>query len=286
MTRRLRADLALVGITILWGSTFVIVKSALASISTFVFLALRFSLAAVVLAAVYRTAVRRAGIGPGLLAGSLLFVAFAFQPLGLGLTTPSKSAFLTGLSIPMVPLVSSLVYRNKPRPLEIAGILIASLGMILMTSLTLASSLGFGISRGDILSFLCAVVFALHIVVIGHFSPIVGFESLTVVQTATAAALALLVFPFAGPVRLHLTPGVAAAVIVTGLLATALAFTTQAWAQQYTSATRAALIFALEPVVAWLTSYWLTGESMANRGKVGAGMILAGILLVEVRKPK
>jgi drug/metabolite transporter (DMT)-like permease len=86
---------------------------------------------------------------------------------------------------------------------------------------------------------------------------------------------------FAEPVRFHLTGAVVAAILITGLLATALAFTTQAWAQQYTSATRAALIFALEPVVAWLTSWALTGETMAIRGKVGAGIILAGILLVE-----
>ncbi len=286
MKKSQRAELALAGITILWGATFVIVKSALDGVSTFVFLALRFSVAAIALALIYRAAlrrirVRRAGIGPGLLAGSLLFVAFAFQTLGLRLTTPSKSAFLTGLSIPMVPLASSLVYRNKPRPVEIAGILIASLGMMLMT---MAPSLRFEMSRGDVLSFLCAVVFALHIVVIGHYSPIVGFAPLTVVQISAAAVLALAVLPFAGPVRLHLTPGLGQAVIVTGLLATALAFTTQAWAQQYTSATRAALIFALEPVIAWLTSYWLTGETMANRGKVGAGMILAGIVLVEVTR--
>jgi drug/metabolite transporter (DMT)-like permease len=83
-----------------------------------------------------------------------------------------------------------------------------------------------------------------------------------------------------------LTAGVAAAVLITGLLATALAFTTQAWAQQYTSPSRAALIFTLEPPVAWFTSYVLTGEKMANRGKVGAGMILAGILLVELTRGK
>jgi drug/metabolite transporter (DMT)-like permease len=81
-----------------------------------------------------------------------------------------------------------------------------------------------------------------------------------------------------------MTAGVAAAVLITGLLATALAFTTQAWAQQYTSSTRAALIFALEPLVAWLTSYVVTGEKMGGRGKVGAVMILAGILVVELKR--
>ena len=105
-----------------------------------------------------------------------------------------------------------------------------------------------------------------------------------VVQIATAAVLGSVFVWFAEPIRFHLTPGVAAAVLVTGLLATALAFTTQAWAQQYTSSTRAALIYTLEPPVAWLTSYALTGEKMANRGKVGAGLILAGILVVELTR--
>jgi len=139
-------------------------------------------------------------------------------------------------------------------------------------------------NRGDLLSFLCAVTFALHIVIIGHFSPIIGFESLAVIQIAVAAAWGSLLFGFAEPLRFHLTPGVAAAVLVTGLLATALAFTTQAWAQQFTSSARAALIFSLEPPIAWLTSWVLTGEKIADRGKVGAGMILAGILLVEMTR--
>jgi drug/metabolite transporter (DMT)-like permease len=230
-----------------------------------------------------RSALRKNGIAPGIFAGSLLFAAYVFQTLGLERTTPSKSAFLTGLSIPMVPLVSSLVYQKRPRLVEVAGILIASLGMALMT-LSSFADLRSGMSRGDLLSLLCAVTFAFHIVIIGHYSQLHGFESLAVVQIVTAAILGSAVFWFAEPVRFHMTAGVAAAVLLTGLLATALAFTTQAWAQQYTSSTRAALIFALEPLIAWVTSYVVTGEKMANRGKVGAVMILAGILVVELRK--
>jgi drug/metabolite transporter (DMT)-like permease len=286
---RSRGELALAAITVIWGTTFVVVKSALADISPFLFLALRFCLAALALALIYRRMLfsKRPGIDflwPGLLAGALLFVAYVFQTLGLQLTTPSKSAFLTGLSIPMVPLASSIVYRNRPRLREVAGILIASFGMILMT---LPSVLfGFEMGRGDFLSFLCAVTFALHIVVIGHYSPMIGFEPLAVVQLGTAAALGLLAVWFAEPIRFHATPAVAGAVLITGLLATALAFTTQAWAQQYTSASRAALIFALEPVIAWATSWLLTGETMAGRGMAGAGLILSGILLVELKRTK
>ncbi len=287
--KQLRAELALAGVTVVWGTTFVLVKAALADVSAFVFLAMRFWLAAIVLILIYGPslldALRKSSfaIRPGLLAGSILFVAYVFQTTGLQRTTPSKSAFFTGLSIPMVPFVASLVYKVWPRRVEVGGILIASFGIVLMT-LPPGSGWQLQMSPGDVLSLLCAVTFAVHIVVVGHYSQLGGFQSLAVVQIAMAAALASASFWFAEPVRLHMTAGVATAVLVTGLLATALAFTTQAWAQQYTSATRAALIFTLEPPVAWLTSYILTGERMANRGKVGAGLIILGILAVELTK--
>jgi len=286
--RQLRAELALAGVTVIWGTTFVIVKAALADVSTYVFLAMRFWLAAAALILIYARTLRKSGVrlGPGALAGTILFIAYVFQTTGLERTTPSKSAFLTGLSIPMVPFVGSLVYKIWPRRIELAGILVASVGMALITLSPLRGDAGWRwqMSPGDLLSFLCAVTFAIHIVVVGHYSQLDGFQSLAVVQIAVAAALAAVSVGFAAPVRFHMTPAVATAVVVTGLLATALAFTTQAWAQQYTSSTRAALIFTLEPPVAWLTSYVLTGERMANRGKVGAGLILLGILAVELTK--
>jgi drug/metabolite transporter (DMT)-like permease len=288
--KRTQADLALAGITIVWGTTFVIVKSALNDVSPFLFLTLRFCLATFALCLIYRGTLqkfKKSFLLPGLLAGCLLFAAYVFQTIGLELTTPSKSAFLTGLSIPLVPLASSLVYRDRPRLREVSGILIASFGMILMTlPSSWSASSGFAMERGDFLSVLCAVTFALHIVVIGHYSPIIGFAPLAVAQIGTAAALGLFSVWFAEPVRFSATPGVAVAVLLTGLMATALAFTTQAWAQQYTSASRAALIFALEPVIAWTTSWILTGETISGRGMAGAGLILAGILVVELKRSK
>ena len=286
MKARLRAELALAGVTLIWGSTFVLVKSALADVSTWVFLALRFLVAALALYVIYRGSLNRKGILPGLAAGFLLFAAYVCQTLGLELTTPSKSAFLTGLSIPMVPLLSSLVYRIRPRNFEIAGILIASFGMALMTvpSGSLGGSLGSTMSRGDFLSFLCAVIFALHIVVVSHYSPIMGFQTIAVLQVAAAAVLGMGSVFLACPVRFHASTGVVSAVLITGLPGTALAFTIMAWAQNYTTATRSALIFSLEPVVAWITSWVLTGETLPARVGAGAGFILAGILLAEIRR--
>jgi drug/metabolite transporter (DMT)-like permease len=279
---RTRAELALAGITVVWGTSFVIVKNALADISPVAFLALRFSLAALILGLVYRHAVGKKGWPAGILAGSLLFGAYVCQTLGLELSSPSNSAFLTSLSIPMVPLANSLVYKSRPRPFEAAGILVASLGMLLMTFPSTAGG-RFEIRKGDILTLACAVLFALHIVVVSHYAPLAGFKSLAVIQILVVALLASSSFWMVRPVRFNPTLVVATAVLLTGLLATALAFTTMAWAQQYTTATRTALIFALEPVIAWVTSYILSGEAMGSRGKAGAGLILAGILLVEAR---
>jgi drug/metabolite transporter (DMT)-like permease len=280
LRKQTRSELALIGVTVIWGSSFVIVKNALSDISPLLFLALRFSLAGIALGFLYRSALRQRGWMAGALAGGLLFGAFACQTLGLERTTPSNSAFLTSLSIPMVPLANSLVYKSRPRAWEAAGILVASLGMFLMT-FPFTSGGRVEIGAGSAFSLMCAVLFALHIVVIAHYAPVVGYKPIAVIQIMVVACLASSSFWMVRPVRFSATAAVATAVLVTGLLATALAFTTMAWAQQYTTATRAALIFALEPVIAWATSYALTGEAMGNRGKAGAGLILAGILLVE-----
>ena len=170
--KRARAELALAAITIIWGSTFVLVKSAIDEVSTFLFLTLRFGVAALLWPRSMHSRCVAGGIVPGIAAGCLLFTAYVFQTMGLAFTTPARSAFLTGLSIPMVPLVSSLVYKNRPRLVEITGILTASFGMVLMT----VPSGQLEMSKGDFLSFLCAVAFALHIVVIGHYSPIAGLK--------------------------------------------------------------------------------------------------------------
>jgi drug/metabolite transporter (DMT)-like permease len=280
MNTQRRSEIALGIVTVIWGSTFVVVKAALSEISTIPFLALRFLAAALVLGTLYRHAVRKSALGPGMFAGCLLFTAYVFQTMGLETTTPAKSAFLTGLSIPMVPLAGSIVYRSKPTPTEVSGILTASAGMALMTF----PAGQFAVNRGDLFSVICAAVFALHIVFIGHYSRILGFRPLAALQVSTAALLGCAMAGFTRPLKIHLTPSVAAAVLATGLLATALAFTVMAWAQQYTSATRAALIFSLEPVVAWFVSWLQNGEMLSRRAAVGAGLILAGVLLVELKR--
>ena len=278
--RTWRADLALASITLIWGATFVVVKDALSASSTLLFLALRFTLAAAALALVFRKLPARRYLAGGILAGVCLFTGYLLQTAGLRYTTPSKSAFITGLSVVITPLLAALLERKIPRPVEGAGVAIATVGLALLTlpGQTLA------VSKGDLLTLGCAVVFAAHIVVIDWYAPRLGPQALALTQVSTAALLALSTCWWAETPSIRWTPGLLFALVVTGLLATALAFSVQAWAQQHTSPTRTALIFALEPVFAGATSYVLQGELLSPRATLGAALILAGILLVELTR--
>lgn len=280
-----RAELALVLVALVWGATFVLVKAALEGVSTLLFLALRFSLAGAVLAVAYRGRMSWAlsrGSRPfagGLAAGICLFGGYLFQTLGLRFTTPSKSAFLTGLSIVLVPLFGASMRRRLPPERVTAGVLTAAAGMALLT----LESGDWRASPGDLLTLAGAVFFALHILALGRYVPRDGFEPISVLQVATAAGLSLVSFWWAETPFITWNGAVLLALGVTGLLATAGAFTIQAWAQQRTNPTRTALIFALEPVFAAATAYAASAEVLTARQFVGAALILGGILLVELK---
>jgi drug/metabolite transporter (DMT)-like permease len=280
------AELALTANAVIWGTTFVLVKAALRDISPALFLAVRFLVAAAALLVLYRGIWKRPvpwkSLAAGAFTGALLYSGFLLQTVGLRLTTPSKSAFITGLSTVMVPLLAALVYKNRPQVTEVIGVLVATVGMGLMTLEGGAGSLG-SISRGDWLTFWCAIFFAAHIVTLGHFSKQMSFQLLSVSQIGAAAVAALALFPWVETPHVQWQPVVIWAIIITGVLATALAVTIQAWAMRYTTPTRSALIFALEPIFAWITSYCLTGESLSGRAAAGAVLILSGVMLVEMK---
>ena len=292
MNRR-KAEAALLFNVVIWGVTFQLVKSALHGISPVLFLAMRFSLAAVALGAVFGLGARPpAGwqakayparkLAAGGMIGIFLFAGYLLQTLGLQTTTAPKSAFLTGLATVMVPLLGALVYQMKPRLAEVAGVLAATLGMGLMTLEGPVGAIG-RMGHGDLLTFGGAVAFAAHVVATGHFAEQIGFEVLSVTQVGAAALSALSLVWLVETPRVQWQPMVVWAILITGLLCTALAFTIQAWAQHYTTATRTALIYALEPVVAWITSYCLAGEGLSGRAAAGAALILSGVLLVEMK---
>lgn len=276
-------DLSLVAVAMIWGATFVLVKRALADVSTLLFLALRFAAAAAALAFVFRKQLRSSYFKPalrgGMLAGACLFLGYVLQTFGLKYTSASKTGFITGLYIPLVPLFSSLLYRRLPQFAELAGVATAFIGLMLMTVQRDLMSL----SRGDLLVMGCAVAYSFHILVLGRFARSAIPGALAVMQIATAAVLSSATFWWAEPVRIQWSRDLWIALAVTSLFATALAFAVQTWAQRWSSPTRTALIFSTEPVFAWATSYALAGELLSRRATIGAALILAGILLVELK---
>ena len=282
---RTRADLSLLFVSAIWGSTFVLVKNALADVSTGVFLAIRFGIAAVALWVVFRSRgagrirTTAASLKSGFLVGFLLFSGYVFQTIGLRYTTPAKAGFITGFYIPLVPVFAALIFRRMPAVAEILGVLTATVGMALLT----LNPGSFDISPGDLMVSGCSVAFALHIVALGYYTDKFGYETLSLYQIVACAVLGVASFWFLEPIRFAWSWRAVMALAITSLVATALAFALQSWAQQFTTATRTALIFSAEPVFAWLTSFILEKEVLSNRAAIGAVLIMAGILAVELK---
>jgi len=165
------------------------------------------------------------------------------------------------------------------------GVTCAFVGLFLLTVPAGESVFGnlASVNVGDVLTFICAVGFAFQIIFLGRATERHPIGQIAFLQIAVAAAWMVISLPFV-PETLHLYPSriVISAIVITGLLGTAAAFSIQAWAQRFTSPTHTALIFSLEPVFAWITSYVVLGERLGARAGLGAGMILSGILISEL----
>jgi drug/metabolite transporter (DMT)-like permease len=286
VSRSFKAHILLVLTTVIWGATFVVIKNALADISPLLFNAIRMSLAALVLGLVFHHELPRLTAGSavsGMLAGSLLFLGNELQTTGLKYTMPTKSAFLIGMAVVLVPVFLSLFWRRKINRWSAFGTLAAFLGLYLLTvPSSAAGSLNLqSINHGDLLSLGAAVVFAFHIIVLGHAAQAHRWQQITVVQVAVTAVLMILTVPLAEKVYVVWSPRVIWGIGITGFLSLALAFSMQAWAQQFIPTTHAALIFTLEPVFAWLTSFTFLGERLGVRAGLGALCILTGLLISE-----
>jgi drug/metabolite transporter (DMT)-like permease len=286
VSRSFKAHILLVMITLIWGATFVVIKNALADISPLLFNAVRMSLAALVLGVVFhRELPRLTGhtLVSGLQVGGLLFLGNELQTAGLRYTTPSKSAFLTGMAVVLVPVFLTLFWRRKINRWSAFGTLAAFFGLYLLTVPSVAGE-GLNlrsINHGDLLTLGAAVVFAFHIIVMGHVTQAHRWQQITLVQVAVTALLMIFTVPLAEKTYVVWSPPVLWGIAITGFLSLALAFSVQAWAQQFIPATHTALIFSLEPVFAWLTSFIVLGERLGSRAGLGALCILTGLLISE-----
>lgn len=289
--QQLQANLALLAVCAVWGATFVMVKDALAFAGPHTFNTLRFGIAAVLLLGI--VAARPAGEswnrrtwGAGLLCGVALFAGYAFQTVGLQLTTASRAAFITGMSVVLVPLVLALLMRRPVGRGVWGGVALAVLGLALLSLGPDLFSGGPAFAQetlvGDLLVFGGALSFAAHILLLGHFAPSVPALPLTLAQVVMAALLgAGFTLAFEQP-RWDGLWSILPAAAFTGVFATVVAFVVQAWAQRFTPPTHAALIFATEPVFGGLFAYLLIGETLAPAAILGCALILVGMVVVQV----
>jgi len=294
MSRSLKAHLLLLAATFVWGSTFLIIKTALADSTPLVFNAVRMIFSALVLCVIFYRQLRTLSLGAlraGFEIGTLMWLGYEFQTAGLLYTSASKSAFVTGISVVLVPLFLAVFWRRHVNRYTLAGVCAACVGLYLLC-IPPTQGLSIGtLNRGDLLTLGCAIAFAFQIIVLGRSAQHYDFAHLVPVEITVCALWMLISIPIAERhAFIRFSPTVLWALAITALLGTVASFIIQAWAQRFTPPTHAALIFSLEPVFAGLTSYFLIGERLGPRSLLGAALILVGVLASEllghVQKPE
>jgi drug/metabolite transporter (DMT)-like permease len=273
-----RPTLALIGVTAIWGSTFVVVKKAVEQVPVADFLTWRFGLAALVMLALRPRSV--AALGPsgrraGAVVGLALGIGYLLQTLGLQHTSAAVSGFITGMFVVLTPLGAALLLRSRVPASAWAAVLLATIGLALL------SLHGLSVGYGELLTLGCAAAFALHIVGLGRWASSYDAFGLAVVQLLTTALLcAAIAVP--GGVVVPSSPSVWGALAITSLGATALAFVVQTWAQAHLAPTRAAVIMTMEPVFSGIFAVLVAGEVLGLWTVIGAVLVLSAMLLTEV----
>jgi len=265
-------------VTAVWGLTFVQVKDAVALYPLFAFLAVRFAIAALVLAAPaagrMRSLGRRGGTA-GAALGLLLALGYALQTAGLERTTVSSAGFITGLYVVFTPLLALLLFRTRVGRAVWLGVVLAVAGLAML------SGVGAGDAGGDLLVLGGSAAYSLQIVLLERYAPRYDAVAFTQAEMLAACAGFAIVAVALGQVELPRGWTVWGALLVTGIFASALGFLVQTWAQRRLSAARTALAFALEPVWAGLFGFWLAGDRLGVLGWGGCAVIMAGIAVAE-----
>jgi drug/metabolite transporter (DMT)-like permease len=295
MKKTMLADITLLFVTIIWGATFVIVQNAISSIPPFSFNGIRFFIAALLLILwlilfekKQWSLVNKKLIMNGMFIGFWLFLGYATQTIGLLYTTSSKAGFITGLSVVLVPLFSMLLLKQTLSKNAIFGVIIATLGLFLLTVTDIS-----GFNIGDVFVFICAISFALHITFTGKFTKQFPTLLLTIIQLSTVSLLSIISsFLFEDwrksfNLDVLFSQNVLTALIVTSVFATAFAFLAQTNFQKFTSTTRVALIFTMEPVFAAVTGYIWAHDRLTATAFAGCILIFLGMIFAELpfKKP-
>ncbi len=276
------ADLALLLVAMVWGGGFIAVKDSLNIITPFYQMAMRFSLACIIMCVVFYKRVKtvsKTQLKNGFIIGIFLFLGFALQTVGIKYTTAGKSAFLTAIYVVIVPFLQWIIFKKRPDNYSIGGAFICLVGISLLT----IDGNGFSISYGDTLTLICAFGFAGQILAIAKYvendDPII----LTAVQLGGAAILSIIVAMIFEPFPVNMNLETTASIIYLAVFSTTLAFLLQNIAQKYTSSTHAAIILSLEAFFGALFSVMLLDEVFTLLMLIGCILIFIAIITTETK---
>ncbi|WFD09717.1 DMT family transporter [Tepidibacter hydrothermalis] len=280
MSKQLKADLSLLIVTLSWGASFILTKNSLNALETYNFLAIRFFIAFALSSLLFYKNMKRinkATLKYGTIIGIILFSAFAFETVGLNYTTASKSAFITGFSVVLVPMLSAVLLKKAPQKQAVVGACIAFIGLAL---LSLNGSLAINI--GDFYTLIASFGFAFHIIFIDKYIAKIDSIALAIIQIGVVAILS---FFTSLAIETPIIPSgevLWVNIFILSIVCTSGAFIIQNAAQKYTTPTHTALIYTTEPVFAATFGYFMAGEILSLRGFLGAILILFGMLVAEI----
>ena len=283
MKRSQKADLVLLLLSFVWGTTFGLVKDALSDISPLLFTTLRFSIAVLIFWLIFRKkiiTINRELLKAGVIAGTFMALGYAFQTVGLYYTTVSKSAFITGFAVVLVPVFTIFIEKITPKKTVFISAFITLAGLRLLTS----AGNNNGINIGDALTLVCAASFGLNLICIEIYTKKHDYVTFAFLQLIMVAVINALAVPFFEVPRFSLTSTAVWALLITAFFCSAAAVYILSRVQRYTTASHAAIIFTMEPVFAYMTAYLFYGEKLGIIGMAGAALILSGMLLSELKR--
>ncbi len=280
--RTLAADLILLTIAAFWGLGFVLTKYILAYVPPLLFLGVRFSLSALIMLAARPTYVLplRTRPLPVLITGAFLCMAYILQTVGMNYTSASRAAFITGLYMVFVPVISTVVSKRSPSALAWAGAVLATVGLGVMSGISQDSYRQF--LGGEVLVLGCALFFGLQILAVDKYSPRYDLGSFTLGQISVVGMGCLIPALLVEQMPAAVPAGVWLAVVFLALPNTIGATYAQAWAQRLTVPWRAAILLAMEPVFTLIFAGMALGESFSSAEALGATLMLAGGVLAEL----
>lgn len=283
MTKQLKADLSLILVTIVWGVSFPIMSIALKSIPPYSFIALRYILAAFILGIIFIKRFKnfnRKALKPGILVGLALGLGSMLQAVGLLYTTSSKSGFITGLNVVMVPLFLAILYKKLPDFKTSIGVVVSVLGLGLMSI-----SGDLGLNKGDFLTLLSAAFFAAQIILVDKYAKDIDAAVLTFIELLTVGLLSAAPAAFIEGFKMDLNPFSLGAVVFTALFCTIFAYGLQNIAQAYTTPTHTAIIFLAEPVFSAIFSVFI-GDRLTGKTLWGCLLIFLGMIVINLNFDK